>query len=320
MNQTPTAEQFLSLSKAASRYQYIFTELIEEVFEGVEQGKVTDAEIADLTKLSVKAREMAVKAAVDADGLCALNWLECQAHFTVAKDAAKFKDDGLDGAALFERMIQEWAASPSLYCRPYIFAEPGYLDFVSGIGEAAHRYMTGQSVKEVRSSSVTVKKIKTRLSEIEKLLASDTLPLGVSAHISEALQIPRAIRILESEGPLMKPLSRRNDAGLPARLMAYDLLWHYQMKFGDPQLRAVSQLLGLFFDNKYQIDVDPLRRFAKELGLQAERRARIYLEQGRVEEERLAARSPVRTQHEALARLASDSLRAVYEREASMKP
>jgi hypothetical protein len=320
MSQTPTAEQFLSLSKAASRYRYLFKELFDEVFEGVEQGKVSDAVITDLAKISVKAREMAVRASLAGEGLFALKWLEKESAFRMAKRSTRFNDDGQDWSTIFERQIRQWDASASPECRPYISAETGYLDFVSGVAEAAHRYMTGQSVREARSSVTTVAEIKLRLSEIEGLLASGTLPEGLLAHISEALQIPRAISILESEAPLLAPVSSRNDASLPARLMASELIWHFSRKFGDPLISAIYQLLGLFFEPEKQLEKRTLQRLAAEVERQAEQRADIYIEQGRLEEEQLAARAPARTQHEAFTRMANDSLRAAYERDPTIRP
>ncbi|RJG08700.1 hypothetical protein D3879_22695 [Pseudomonas cavernicola] len=320
MSQKPTAEEFLSLSEAASRYHYMIRECLNVVFREVQQGKLTGAEITDLVERSVEAHEMAHEASLGVEGVCALKWLEKQAHFCVAKKAANFKDDDPGWPTKFESIIRYWNDSKYSSRSPYLSVSHEYLDFVSGVGGAAYGYMSGQSLREALNGANTLEEIKSRLLEVESLLAACMLSKSLSAHISDALQIERAVGILDSEAPLITPVSCRNDANLPARLMASELIWHYERKFGEPLIDAVFQLLGLFFENENQLEKRTLQRLAAQVNKQAERREEIYLEQGRIEEERLAAMVPARTQREAFARLENERFRAAYERMPSMKP
>lgn len=262
------------------------------------------------------AQEVAYSSTVRECGGYALEWLEKQAYFTVAKQATDI-DAPRDLPSVLESIIRSWNSSKYQSSSPHPLPIR-YLDFISGIGNAAHRHFSGQSLNEARYGAETLKSIKSKLLAIEGLLANNSLPDDLNAQLSDALNIQRTVWIIEREAPLIAPASRRNDSHLPARLMAAELIWHHELKFGDPFIKAVSNLLELFF--KDSLEKRTLQRLVISENEQAVKRAKMYKEQWEIEDDKIASMPPPRTVRAIEARLESERFRAAYKRPGSFKP
>lgn len=311
MIQTPTAEQFYLLSKASSRHKDLFTELLRSVFDGVQHGKVTEPEIVALAALSAGVHREATKTSLKGGSLCALEWLESQPAFYLAMQAVGLsRGDYPYWQSEFECLIRDWSARESkYYYPPHIYLrrhDYSYLEYVSGLAGAAFGYMTGRSAKAALNSTATVEKIKSRLTEIEDLLAGNLLPEGLSRAVSSSLQIQAAVRILESESSLIAPvISRRNDTDLPARLMASEIIWLHRTMFGDAKIRAVFQLMGLPFIAR-PLEMRTIERLAVTVKEQSGLRYKLRLEQIRSE------RAHAPAEREPVAATENDGVSTIY--------
>lgn len=252
MSEIPTAEQFKALAAAYKGYYRLLEVRVNERTQKYydEKLEITDDEITNLAILFSK--DIAEIWAETLKPLTALEWLENQPSFMLAKQSIGFnKVDQKYFEEIFEHAIRVWA--PNIHLGPYrltrmIDESSGeYNRYVSRVAEISYEYLTRKRVRAVIDGPAKINRMKSLLAELEQLINNDWMNPYEIKRLSSLVDARGAINYLDEPYILGNPSSRRNDADLPARLMASSLIGLNRYHFSDPHKRAVFHLMGLPF-------------------------------------------------------------------------
>lgn len=267
MGGNPTAEQFESLAKVFSRYCVHFDSAWRDswVFDG--QRLPSEREVAELVGCAVDISTEAFELCFDDQAGCAFEWLNGRPEFALAKQTVGFRplsealgEGGYSGR--FERIIRRCAeqqVNDMSTALRLAGASGRYLKYVSGVSSAAANFMSGRTARAALDGSATFDRMLELVAEFEQLLEADWLP-GVPRHRLSA-SLGRLAGTVEKCRP-PSPISKRNDADLPARLMASELIGIHQGMFSATHKRAVFHLMGLPIIDR-PIEMRTIERLAK---------------------------------------------------------
>ncbi|EJM25150.1 hypothetical protein PMI22_00496 [Pseudomonas sp. GM21] len=266
MSNPPTADQFGRLSKAGQTLRSSLGERLREKFLTFKDAQPTEAEILDLVSFSVISFDEETEAALGADGIFCLAWLDSEPAFKLAiKTLGYSQSDWGSWGGIFEDYIRR--SFKHNYLPGYVasrIATHGsrYLRNISSIAGALSRYLSGARHREVIDGPSTIQRMKELLLEFEQLVAVDWMPEDLKEQLKYKVRTRSAIKLLDEPYILESPTSRRNDADLPTRLLASELLrinYSHQKSF---HKKAVFHLLGLSFVER-PLEMRTIERLAK---------------------------------------------------------
>ncbi|MBV4459202.1 hypothetical protein KVG96_14685 [Pseudomonas sp. COR58] len=137
-----------------------------------------------------------------------------------------------------------------------------YTKFVSYVARASFRYTSGVGYRTVIEGPSILRRLKELITEVDEVLSVEWLPDNLRTNLAYSLRTKAALRDLESCSEITSPVSRRNDADLPSRLFASDLLKMNQVIFNSFQKKAVFHLMGLSFVAR-PLEMRTIERLAK---------------------------------------------------------
>lgn len=265
----PTTEQFKALAETWSRFEFDFrTGTRQKIYDisDANGGELTSATV-DVNALAIELKEIGDKAhdaALLPEAGIALNWLENQPSFQLALRSLGYYQMPDGWLPIFEDTIANWlsiGAYPENLTYRIVRRYGSYIRFASGVAQASHRYITKQAANEAIDGFRVLAEIRDRLAEVERLVEHPSTP-DSARNIWKARSVKRAVDRLNEECLLGGAVSRRNDADLPARLMAVEIIQLNWRVTGAAQKRAVFHLMGLPFVQS-ELEMRTIERLVK---------------------------------------------------------
>jgi hypothetical protein len=268
----PSSEQFQLLAQAAENYTAEFSTYLKGILGGFPEDKIPPGEVARLTKLALEGSESIMNSALGVYGAACIEWLESEPAYALAiKEVGFHRVEGSYWMEMFEKNIQGWTRSDSptvVLAHRLARNSNRYLAYISRIGGAIHSYLTGMGHRAVIDGPATIAKMRQLLLEFEQLAGVDWMPADARKRLAYAVRAQDAIRFLDSD-ILDQPVSKRNDADLPTRLLASELLRLNYSTYANHHKRAVFHLMGLSIIER-PLEMRTIERLAKS-ELDAER-------------------------------------------------
>lgn len=277
MRKIPSPDQFQRLAQAAETYTAEFSTYLKDVLGGFPDDKIPLSAVPRIIQLAVEGSESAMNSSLGADGISCMAWLESEPAYALAiKEVGFYRVEGAHWPDVYEKNILSAIRSGSpTAVLAYRMARDSsrYLAYISRIGGAVHSYMTGIGHRAVIDGPATITKMRQLLLEFEQLAGVDWMPAEARKNLGYLVKTQNAIRFLDSD-ILDQPVSKRNDADLPTRLLASELLRLNYSTYGNHHKRAVFHLMGLSFIER-PLEMRTIERLAKgEVDADREYRAR----------------------------------------------
>lgn len=258
----PTVEQFAELGKAGDRYVSNFMDAWWKIYAPGNQ-KLEPREISEMAERANAIAVSSFEASISEPGARAFDWLIEQPAFVLASQAVGFRPLA-EGEQLinFERVItrcveRDYSRNlvPTLLRR----RSGKFLDYLSGISASAASFISGRSAKTALEGDPTFDRMQSLTSEIQQALKADWVCEGARRSLS--VHLDRLSSSIERWRP-SAPISKRNDADLPARLMASELIRLHHALFSATHKRAIYHLMGLPFIER-PLEIRTIERLAK---------------------------------------------------------
>lgn len=277
MREIPSPEQFQRLAQAAETYTADFSHYLKDVLGGFPDDQIPLSEVPRLVQVAIDGSDSIINSSVGEDGAACMEWLGGEPAYALAiKEVGFYQVEEAHWAEAYEKTILNWIrnGSPTAVLA-YRLARSSsrYLTYISRIAGAIHSYMTGIGHRAVIDGPATVTKLRQLLLEFEQLAGVDWMPAEARKTLGYLVKTQKAIRFLDSD-VLDQPVSKRNDADLPTRLLASELLRLNYSTYGNHHKRAVFHLMGLSFIER-PLEMRTIERLAKsEMDAEREYRAR----------------------------------------------
>lgn len=271
MSEYPSAEQFYALSEVGELYRNNFSAAWHDAVE-CRAVPIEEQRIAELVKIATEISEDAFVSSLSGERGCVFEWLACRPEFILAKQAVGFRPLESDGySGRFEGLIRG-VRDLGYVQRSLSRISSRYLDYVAGVSRAAAGFLSGQTVRSALESGATFHRMRELVTEFNQLLEVDWMNESEKGPIRGNLR--SLSRCIERHQP-PTPTTKRNDADLPARLMADELIQLHQRMFSATHKRAVFNLMGLpFIERPLEIrTIERLAKSGKERRLAAQVRA-----------------------------------------------
>ncbi len=266
MSNTPTAIQFNYLAKAGPVFRDKLGKRLHEKFLSFGETAPTETEIVDLVTFTVRSLNEESDAALGEEGKRCLDWLDSEPAFALASKTLGYKRlSQEEWREHYDQEIRRSVRNNSLTgFKAFTFASRSsqYLRNVSSIAKALSGYISGARHREVLEGPATIQRMKELLLEFEQMLEVDWMPENLKESLRYKVGVRSAIRLLDEPDILESPSSRRNDADLPTRLLASELLrinYEYQRSFNK---KAVFHLMGLSIIQR-PLEMRTIERLAK---------------------------------------------------------
>jgi len=245
MTNMPTSDQLLLAANAYEQFQTVAAKIIRENPVFRESEAVRNAQPLELAKLLIPIFNQAWDQIHAESDLSAIQWLEEQPAFRMAYDSLGFieipDDEQLDRLAARIEQRASSRFSPWLLTR----FTGHYLRYVSGVSFELYNYVTKRGVSATVNGPGAVKRMTDLMVEFQRLASEDCF-----THESQKTLLSYSNRMLDRlrrSDFLPRPLTRRNDKDLPARLAATGFIRLHFRYFGEGHKRAVFHLMGLPF-------------------------------------------------------------------------
>lgn len=211
------------------------------------------------------------KEALDDKCKATWEWFEAEPAFAMAfKSVGYVKVDENHWEGPIRRELERWLPrfreerrSSASYVALRIARLPAhYIKYMSHISGASYRYISGIGYRTAIEGPSTIRRLKDLIAEFDEVLNTEWLPDNLRRNLAYSLRTKSALQNLESCGEIASPASRRNDADLPTRLFATDLLRVNQEIFNSFHKKAVFHLMGLSFVDR-PLEMRTIERLAK---------------------------------------------------------
>ncbi|MGJ7513553.1 hypothetical protein ACSFE6_04345 [Pseudomonas baetica] len=262
----PTADQFNFLAKAGPLFRDKLLRRLRDRFLQFEDTTPTEAEIVELVSFTVCSLKEESEAALGEEGNRCLDWLVSEPAFALASKTLGYESFSIEEwREFFDMEIRRSVRNKNFSAsKAFGFASKSsqYLRNVSSIAKALSGYLSGARHREVLDGPATIQRMKELLLEFEQLVEVDWMPENLKESLRYKISVRSAIRLLDEPDVLESPVSRRNDADLPTRLLASELLrinYEYQRSF---HKKAVFHLMGLSFIER-PLEMRTIERLAK---------------------------------------------------------
>lgn len=271
MTVTPTPESFYDLSLVADRLieeasKAITFEIDKLAFDGFR-----DTDLPGVASICAALIQEKYSALIEGEPKRTLEWLESEPAFAMAFKSLgyqKVAEDHWEEPIL--RELERWVpkfraekyASASYIALKIARLPCHYLQYVSRVALASHRYISGVGHRTAIEGPSTIRRLKDLIAEFEDVISTEWLPESLRKSLAYSIRTKSALHDLESCYDIAAPASRRNDADLPTRLFATDLLRINQETFHSFHKKAVFHLMGLSFVDR-PLEMRTIERLAK---------------------------------------------------------
>ena len=266
MSNQPTIDQFNCLSKAGDVFRAKLLSRLRGKFSQFANTSPTEDEIVELVSFTARSLEEESEAALGVEGKLCLDWLVSEPAFALASKTLGYQNfSSEEWRDFFDMRIRRSVRNNNFSesdAFKFTSLSTQYLRNVSCIAEALSGYLSGTRHREVLDGPATIRRMKELLLEFEQLVNVDWMPEHLKERLTSRVQTSGAIRLLGEPDLLQSPTSRRNDADLPTRLLASELLrinYAYQHSF---HKKAVFHLMGLSFIER-PLEMRTIERLAK---------------------------------------------------------
>ncbi|MFJ3075287.1 hypothetical protein [Pseudomonas sp. NPDC087029] len=266
MTNSPSTEQFTRLAKAGPLLREKFGRILHERFKTLESSLSDEQDIMALVDFCVESLSEEGEAALGDDGRACLDWLIAEPAFELSIKTLGYRPSSHDRwGEYFSNEIRRGLRNgnfTSSKAFSYASHASRYLRNVSSIAGAIGGYVSGAQHRAVLDGPVTIRRMKDLLLEFDQLVDVDWLPEVLREQLRYAVNTRSAMRYLSGPDILERPSSRRNDADLPVRLLASELLrinYEFHRSF---HKRAVFHLMGLSIIQK-PLEMRTIERLAK---------------------------------------------------------
>lgn len=271
MAEIPTADQFYKLSLVADRYEELGSKAIDFELDALAVDGYRDADVPAVATTCAKLLKEKHDEALGDDCKATIEWIEAEPAFAMAFKSLgyiKVGDDHWHGP--IQRELERWVPrlrdeknSSSRYLSTTIARIPNhYLKYISRLAGACHRYISGIGHRAVIEGPSTIRRLKDLIAEFEEVLSTEWLPDSLRTNLAYSFRTKSALETLEHHVDIASPTSRRNDADLPTRLFATDLLRINQDMFRSFHKKSVFHLMGLSFVER-PLEMRTIERLAK---------------------------------------------------------
>ncbi len=245
----PTPEQFERLSKSAEIYVTGFSEYLRKNLAAYPEDKIPYEDVDRLVQLTIKGSEDFFQSSLDLDGLACINWLESEPAFALAiREVGFHVADPAHWAESHEKTIRSWIRNgghTAVLAFRLARNTSRYLAYISRLGGAIHSYVSGTGLRAAINGAATIARMRQLLLEFDQLAGVDWMPVDAKKRLSYMVKTESAIRFLDSDEIFDQPATKRNDADLPSRLLALEILrLNYSLR-SKYHKRAVFHLMGL---------------------------------------------------------------------------
>lgn len=270
MVDTPKSENFYGLSLVADRFlQEAAQALVFEVGK-LAQGGYREIDVPDIAASCAQLIRAKHNEIASAECKSTQSWLEAEPAFAMAfKSVGYTKIEDSFWETTFALQLERWLPKlregnlSASYVALKLARQPyHYMNYVSLIAAASHRYISGIGHRVAIQGPSTVRRLKDLVTEFEQVINAEWLPHDLRRSLSHCLRTKSALSYLDSWEQEITPASHRNDVDLPTRLFATDLLRANQFLFQSFHKKAVFHLMGLSFVER-PLEMRTIERLAK---------------------------------------------------------
>lgn len=271
MAEIPTADQFYKLSLVADRCEDLGSKAISFELDALAVHGYRDQDVSAVAAACAKLLKEKHDEALGDECRATLKWIEAEPAFAMAFKSLGYitvEDDHWDGP--IRRELERWVpklrdnkAASSYYLSTALARIPNhYPKYISRLADACYRYISGVGHRTVIEGPSTIRRLKDLIAEFDEVLNTEWLPDSLRTNLAYSLRTKSALEALKYHGDIASPASRRNDADLPTRLFATDLLRVNQEMFRSFHKKSVFHLMGLSFVDR-PLEMRTIERLAK---------------------------------------------------------
>lgn len=271
MAEIPTPDSFYELSLVADRFIDKASKAIVFEIDELAVSGFQDADLPGAARACSKLIEIQLSETLNDECKRTMEWLESEPAFAMAFKSLgyhKVTDDHWE--VPIRRELERWLPSyrEEKYARASYIAlkiarlPSHYINYVSLVAGASYRYISGAGHRTAIEGPATIRRLKDLLADFEEVLSTEWLPDSLRKNLAYSIRTESALRDLDSCEDISSPASRRNDADLPTRLFATDLLRVNQQVFRSFHKKAVFHLMGLSFVER-PLEMRTIERLAK---------------------------------------------------------
>lgn len=279
MATTPTPESFYDLSLVADRLIEEASKAIVFEFDKLAIHGLRDTDLPGVASTCSALIQERYRDIMAGDPMRTMEWLESEPAFAMAFKSLGYRkvpEAHWEVPILreLERLVPKLRGDSypgASYIAFTIARLPcDYLKYVCRVALASHRYISGVGYRTAIEGPSTIRRLKDLIAEFEDVISTEWLPESLRKNLAYSIRTKSALHDLESCDDIASPASRRNDADLPTRLFATDLLRIHQDTFRSFHKKAVFHLMGLSFVDR-PLEMRTIERLAKsELDAQRE--------------------------------------------------
>lgn len=271
MAEIPTPDSFYELSLVADRFIDKASKAIVFEIDELAVSGFQDADLPGAARACSKLIEIQLSETLNDECKRTMEWLESEPAFAMAFKSLGYHKVTDDYWELpIRRELERWLPSyrEEKYARASYIAlkiarlPSHYINYVSLIAGASYRYISGAGHRTAIEGPATIRRLKDLLADFEEVLSTEWLPDSLRKNLAYSIRTESALRDLDSCEDISSPASRRNDADLPTRLFATDLLRVNQQVFRSFHKKAVFHLGGLSFVER-PLEMRTIERLAK---------------------------------------------------------
>lgn len=271
MAEIPTPDSFYELSLVADRFIDKASKAIVFEIDELAVSGFQDADLPGAARACSKLIEIQLSETLNDECKRTMEWLESEPAFAMAFKSLGYHKVTDDYWELpIRRELERWLPSyrEEKYARASYIAlkiarlPSHYINYVSLIAGASYRYISGAGHRTAIEGPATIRRLKDLLADFEEVLSTEWLPDSLRKNLAYSIRTESALRDLDSCEDISSPASRRNDADLPTRLFATDLLRVNQQVFRSFHKKAVFHLMGLSFVER-PLEMRTIERLAK---------------------------------------------------------
>ena len=271
MAEIPTPDSFYELSLVADRFIDKASKAIVFEIDELAVSGFQDADLPGAARACSKLIEIQLSETLNDECKRTMEWLESEPAFAMAFKSLGYHKVTDDYWELpIRRELERWLPSyrEEKYARASYIAlkiarlPSHYINYVSLIAGASYRYISGAGHRTAIEGPATIRRLKDLLADFEEVLSTEWLPDSLLKNLAYSIRTESALRDLDSCEDISSPASRRNDADLPTRLFATDLLRVNQQVFRSFHKKAVFHLMGLSFVER-PLEMRTIERLAK---------------------------------------------------------
>ena len=271
MAEIPTPDSFYELSLVADRFIDKASKAIVFEIDELAVSGFQDADLPGAARACSKLIEIQLSETLNDECKRTMEWLESEPAFAMAFKSLGYHKVTDDYWELpIRRELERWLPSyrEEKYARASYIAlkiarlPSHYINYVSLIAGASYRYISGAGHRTAIEGPATIRRLKDLLADFEEVLSTEWLPDSLRKNLAYSIRTESALRDLDSCEDISSPASRRNDADLPTRLFATDLLRVNQQAFRSFHKKAVFHLMGLSFVER-PLEMRTIERLAK---------------------------------------------------------